>query len=154
MRDRYLHHVTLTTGDTRRSWRREIDPAILPLAAELVESAREETGALIPHVEPECWLYITDTARCALCSVRLTDDTPIMTFVIANHARCGSQLWELLHNTARTPLRTTIADRPEHPWCAVRIEIGATLFLQPHPLLPTLADMERCIAWAWLGREK
>lgn len=154
MRHRYIHHVTLTTGDTRRSWRHEIDPAILPRVAELVEAAREETGALIPGVEPACWLYITDTARCALASVRLEDDTPILTFAIANHARCGSQLWELLHETARTPLATAIADRPEHPWCAVRIDGGAVLFPPPHPLLPTLADMERCIAWAWLERRR
>lgn len=152
--DRYLHHVTLTTGHVRRSWRHEIDPAIMPVVAALVASAREETGALIPHLEPACRLYIEDTARCALCSVRIDDDVPILTMVVANHARCGSQLWELLHNTATTPVATRISERPPEPWCAVRIEAAAAMFPPPHMLLPTLADMERCVAWAWLDRRQ
>lgn len=149
---RYLHHVTLTTGHVRRSWRHEIEPDIFPRLAELIESGREETGALIPGVSPQCWLYIEDTARCALCSVKLEDDVPLLTFVVANHARCGSQLWELLHNTATTPVATRADQRPPEPWCGVRIEMAAAMFPEPHPLLPTLADMERRIAWAWLAR--
>jgi hypothetical protein len=149
---RYLHHVTLTTGHTRRSWRHEIDPGIMSRVADLIETAREETGALIPGVEPRCWLYIDDTARCAVMTVRLDDDVPLLTFAIVAHARCGAQLWRMLHESATTPVATRIAERPQEPWCAVRIEAGAILFPPPHPLLPTLADMERCVAWAWLDR--
>jgi hypothetical protein len=68
--ERYLHHVTLTTGHTRRSWRHEIAPEILPQLQELVAAARRAGGVRLPGIQPACRLAITDTARCALCSVR------------------------------------------------------------------------------------
>lgn len=147
---RYLHHVTLTTGHVRRSWRHEIEPSIFPRLRSMIAEAREGIGALIPGIEPPTYLRITDTAKCALCSV-VTDAVPVLTFAVADHARCGSQLWRMLIETARTPIAVRMQDRPETPWCAVRVEAYAAAFPPPHPMLPTLADMERCIAWAWLA---
>src|SRR5579885_1820950 len=145
---RYLHHITLTTGHTRRSWRHEIEPDLMPGLKELVATAREETGALLPGIVPQCWLYITDTTRCALCSVRTTDDVPVLTFAVAEHARCGAQLWQILIETATVPCKVEIDARPQTPWCAVRIDAG--IALMPEESAKRLGDIERCIAWAWL----
>ncbi|MDB5926469.1 MAG: hypothetical protein JWN13_5405 [Betaproteobacteria bacterium] len=142
--DRYIEHITLTTGHTRRSWRHEIDPALMPRIAELVESAREETGALI-QMEPECWLRIEDTRKCALITVSAHGQLPLMTMAVATHARCGAQLWRLLHDTAQ--LKFPERERPALPWCAVRLETGLALY---PGAAHWLGDMERCVAWAWL----
>lgn len=144
---RYLHHVTLTTGDTRRSWAHEIDPAIMPRLRELIAQAREPGGAVIPHMDG-LRLLITDTRRCALCSVVTDDDVPVLRFAVADHQRCGAQLWRMLIETAATPCRFGPQDRPETPWCATRLDPGITLL--PEAGVGALGDLERCIAWAWL----
>lgn len=146
--DRYLHHITLTTGHSRRSWRHEITPEIMPRLVELVATAREDSGALLPGITPRCWLAITDTARCALASIRTDDDVPVLTFAVADHQRCGSQLWQMLIETASVPCVSTIADRPETPWCAVRLDTGIALMGEQSAKM--LGDLERCVAWAWL----
>ncbi len=146
--DRYLHHVTLTTGHSRRSWRHEVDPTIIARLADLLECARHESRALIPYLVPPCWLYLDETASCALMTVRLEDDVPLITLVVASHAVCGAQLWHLLHETAQGPLATRTEDRPNEPWCGVRIEVGASSV--PLKTIAMLADLERCLAWAWL----
>lgn len=146
----YIEHVTLTTGHTRRSWRHEIAPDILPALRPLIEAAREPEHCVpVPGIEPRLALRIEDTRRCALVTVQLYDDhVPILTMAIAAHSRCGQQLWELLHETARLPLATDIDQCPPEPWCAVRLEHGAALL--PREALMALGDFERCVAWAWM----
>ena len=146
---RYIHHVTLTTGHSRRSWLHEIDPMIMGDLRGLLASAREPGGAVIPGVQPVCRLsMLYESSRSCALAVHDDGEAPLLTIGIATHARCGESLWRRLHEPGAT--RTTIADRPPEPWCAVRIEGGALLYPPPHQLLPTLADMERCIAWAWI----
>ena len=147
---RYLHHVTLTTGHTRRTWRHEIEPDLMPTLIALVRAACEPGGAPIPGVEPPCRLLIDDRGRCARATVATIDtEDPIITFGIATHSRCGARLWRELHETVM-PVQTVADEWPVEPWCAVRLDPGATLYMPPHPLLPVLADLERCVAWAWM----
>lgn len=144
---RYLHHITLTTGDSRRSWRHEVDPEIMPQLHAMVEAARAPDGVAIPAVEPPCRLYLEDTARCAMFSIQLGGE-PVVTFAVAAHQRCGAQHWLTLIETARVPCRSTAEDRPETPWLAARLEPGMGLLSRDSILM--LGDLERIIAWAWL----
>lgn len=144
---RYLHHVTLTTGHSRRSWAHEIDPALMGRIRDLIAAAREPGGAVIPGVQPAgCRLtMLYESAHCCALAVHDPGEALLLTIGVAAHARCGAPLWDRLTYPQTPPLT-----RPRTPWCAVRIEAGAILYPPPSALLPALADMERCIAWAWL----
>lgn len=75
-----------------------------------------------------------------------------VTFAVADHARCGAQLWQMLIETAAVPCAVGLK-RPETPWCAVRLEPGLVICQQLEA--EALGDLERCIAWAWLdGRTR
>ncbi len=149
---RYLHHVTLTTGHTRRSWRHELDPAVMPIVAALLRSARDPRGA--PIHDTDCRLYVDESSRCLLASVGDVYGVPILAFAVAAHSRCGAALWRVLHDTARTPLATDREHKPAEPWLAVRFDAAAALHAPPDPLLPMLADVVRCVAWAWLDEDR
>lgn len=157
---RYIHHVTLTTGHTRRSWRHEVSLEAITLAADLIESAMDQRlrgKTIIPALVPQCHLSATAEGRCLIMTMwgPSTGDgfaVPLVTLGVATHARCGAKLWPMLHDHATVPVQTRRAERAPEPWCAVRIEPGAALYAPPHPLLPAVAELERCLAWAWIER--
>lgn len=146
MPDLYIHHITLTTGHTRRSWRHEIAPDLaLHITAVLDESICREDGEPLPV--PGYRLRTTAQGRCAVATVSADDEMPIVTFGVAAHARCGAGLWQSLLTLAAPA--TPEPERPQAPWCAVHLHAGIGL----HPdAAEWLGDMERCIAWAWLDR--
>ena len=153
-----MHHVTLTTGHSRRSWREEVAPDALRAAAELLGTAlhaRSGAGAEIPGLTPACRLTATAEGRCLICTIwgPADDDgrpVPVVTLGVATHARCGARLWPMLHDHSARPLPTRRDARAPEPWCAVRLDPGALLYQPPHDLLPAIADLERCLAWAWI----
>ena len=53
MSSRYLTHITLQTGHTRRSWRHEIDAAVWPSITDLLDRALAVLGR-DGTVEPWC----------------------------------------------------------------------------------------------------
>lgn len=150
---RYLQHITLTTGDTRQSWRHEVADDLMPMLTALIESAREDGRALLPGLQPQCWLRIEDTSKCAIVNIDTADRVPLVTMAIATHSRCGAKLWRLLHETARIPAATDALRTPPEPWIAARLEPGIAT-LTPDATM-ALGDLERCIAWAWIeSRER
>lgn len=75
---------------------------------------------------------------------------PVVTVGIAGHSRCAAHLWRSLHEDAPegSQVATTVDDRPPTPWVAARLDIGAALV--PASELYWIADLERCLGWAWL----
>lgn len=95
--------------------------------------------------------------RCALMATvsRPTDDVmvPVVTFGVARDSRYGATLWRLLHDDmpGRGPIATDPHRQPGAPWLAARLEPGAADVDAIH--LSAVADVEQCIAWAWLDDE-
>lgn len=141
MTTRYIQHVTLTTGHTRQSWRHEISPEAMTVARDLI--SRPES--IVPVLVPETRLRWSAQARCAIGTL-YTLDAPLVTFGVAEHSRCGARLWRMLHEH-QIHTATSAEHCPPEPWCAARIEPGISL-IEPDRL--ALADLERCLAWAYL----
>lgn len=149
----YIWHLTLNTGDTRQSWRHEIDPALMPRIAGILDAALaadelddgQVTGVPLPI--PGYRLSATGDGRCLLASVSAEDDTLLATFGVAAHARCGAGLWRVLTEipTAVYPMPV----RPHAPWCAVRLQPGLAIYPAAREWLGFLIGR---IAWAWLDR--
>ena len=160
----YIWHLTITTGDTRQSWRHEINPAVMPRIAEILDAAIKSDmleptpaemdahplgapGRGVPLPIPGYRLSATGNGRCLLASVLAEDDTLLTTFGVATHARCAAGLWRVLTEVPATII--PMPARPQTPWCAVRLRPG--LIIYP-AAAHWLGDMERLIAWAWLDR--
>lgn len=158
MTERYIWHVTLDTGKTRRSPRSEVrDEVLVHVRAVLQQALAGEHAEVIFG----CTLTAAAEGRCVLGTVWMPlgrsasggNSVPIVTIGVAEHSRCGGRLWRLMHDVAdrsgMPPLATDRNDPPQEPWCAARIEIGSVTALDA---MEWLADFERCLAWAWLER--
>lgn len=149
----YIWHLTLNTGDTRQSWRHEIDPSVMPRIAAILEAALaadeldDGQASGVPLPIPGYRLSASGDGRCLLASVSAEDDTGLATFGVAAHARCGAGLWRVLTEipTAIDPM----PDRPQAPWCAVKLMPGLAIYPSA---AQWLGDFERMIAWAFLER--
>ena len=150
-RERYIAHVTLSSGHLRQSPRSEVADDVVALCTEILAQAAAEGEAKVPALEPPCTLRVTRSGRCSIVTVHGPGEAPLVTIGIAGHSKCGPKLWRMLHE-GRSELATDPARVPAEPWCAARIEPGVAT-LTPATLaqlLPPLADLERCLAWALL----
>jgi hypothetical protein len=148
----HIHHFTITTGDSRLSWRYEIEPSALRAAADLLAAAVRDGRVDLPVQPAGHWMRVTGEGRCMVATIS-HDEAPLVTFgVVAAHSRCGAGLWRMLCSGALVAegARHLHPDRaPQEPWCASRLEIGITLMPDA---ARWLGDLERCVAWAWLDR--
>jgi hypothetical protein len=160
--DRYIQHITLTTGDTRRSYRDEVaDEVVEALSTTLLPEAlvERDPGEFGPQI-PGMTLYLAAVARgrCGLVAsvvMPLTEGSdrpfvPVLIFGVAAEARCSRKVWDLLHMPGSYYV-TDPETPPAPPWCAARLESVASIL--GRQTLMMLGDFERCLAWAWLGRQ-
>lgn len=159
---RELYHVTLTTGHVRMSARSEVADATWPIATDLVTRMLRGETVPVPGVEPGCTLTGRGMGHCLIATVwgppLQGDPVPLVTFGAAARARCGGRLWRMLHDDTITrvydreqvPARRTDPDRqPPTPWLGVVLHPTIAL----HSVAaPWLGDLERCVAWVWIGR--
>jgi hypothetical protein len=145
----YLHHTTLTTGHTRRSYRNEVhDVAVAACASGLaIALAKPGTHAAVAVDALEGYTITATAAGACLVATVWHGDTPICTIGVASNARCAVHLWKMLHDTSTEPLITTSDKRPQAPWCAARLEPGLLARLDA---TAWLGDFERTLAWAWI----
>jgi len=154
--DPYLHHVTLTTGDTRRSYRRECNDGLIRELAPIVAQCEREGIAELPSPTGLMRLdRISENDRpsrhIAIWSIREPQGPALVTLALAMEDRAGAGVWRALHSghAEPMPLATRADSRPGAPWLAVMLHLPAAL-PRPHPAIPWLGDAERCIAWAWI----
>lgn len=154
---KHLHHLTITTGHSRRYHRHEVAPHVLAGLRQLLRDALppgRDTGRIeLDMIEPAGhWLRLTRYGRCLLATLMHADDMPLVTFGVATHSRCGATMWRHLVDGAT--LAAEALERPpdprrapQKPWCAARLEAGIAY-------MPDSAewagDLERCLAWAWM----
>lgn len=148
---RYLHHVTLTTGDVRRSPREEVSPEALADAQQLLVYVLQLDAPprVIMPALGDYTLTARASGRCLLGLVRAPQEIdPLATIGIAAHSRCGAWLWRDLHG-GQTPVVTDRERCPPEPWVASALHPRAAA----HPgAMLWLGDFERCLGWAWLAR--
>lgn len=147
MTDRYIWHVTLQTGHTRQSWRHEISPELMPIITALLNTALADDGGVVLPGEPACRLIATAEGKCLVATVQAADDTPLVTFGVAAHARCGAGLWRCM--TEIPTHLSPMPERPQAPWCAANLMHGLGVYPSA---AHWLGDLERCIAWAWIEK--
>lgn len=156
---RHLAHITLTTGHSRRSWRREVGDDTIALLQPLLADVLAGRQVAVPGDVGDYTLSASGAGRCLIATVWGPPVAeaggarpPVVTLGVAGHSRCGATLWRLLHDSPRPPAvmpEMAITRCPPEPWCAVRIEVGAALCPDA---MAWLGDFERCLAWAWLER--
>lgn len=160
MRERYLYHVTLTSGRVQQSPRSEVGDDVIAMLRPLLTRALRGEDVPVPHM-PGYTVRGGVHGRCCLVTLfRAEAETrgedgrplqpPVLSIGVAPHSRCGAYLWRAMHQPLvpqAPPLATDPDAVPAEPWCADLIEIGAVL----HPLdLSWTGDFSRCVAWTWI----
>ena len=142
---RYLHHVTLNTGHSRRSYRSEVSDVAVAAVQDSLTRALAASGAramILPGYD------LTAAAQGqALVATIWREQTPLVTLGVALNSRSGAGLWPMLH-AGTTGLMTAGTPRPPAPWLAARIEPSVSDVTALH----WIADYERVLAWAWVSR--
>jgi len=150
---RWLEHVTLTTGHSRRSYSDEVSPEALAYCRSLIErfTAGEVAEAVPIAAAPGYSISGRRSGKCLVATV-YADGPPselIATIGVAAHSRCGSRLWRELHRWGRVPVVTDPERPPPEPWVAAALDEGAAHHLDA---MEWLGDFERCLGWAWVTR--
>lgn len=154
---RYLEHLTLLTGDTRRSWREDVPDDVLDLLRPLLDRAIA-TGGHVPLpdvVSPRCTITaVAARARALLVTVWgppavygvPASPTPLVTIGVAPTSLASAELWRRMAPGGGEE-QLPQPDAPSVPWLAVKLHDTATLWPEA---LSWLGDFERCLAWAWV----
>lgn len=153
--DRYVLHVTLTTGHRRRSLRSEVRDEVLAVLRPLLERALAGEYVAVPGVGTGYTMRGARYGRCCTVTVYAPQGetarpqpVPVLTIGVAGHSRCGARLWRSLHESAAiVPTVTSPDQTPPEPWVADRLEIGAVQHLEA---MHWTGDWSRCMAWTWL----
>jgi hypothetical protein len=152
-----MHHLTITTGDTRWSPRDEVDQRVLALCQDAILPALlAGQRARIPRSPA---YYLTGGMQAAALAVTCwvdegTQRIPIVTWWIAGD-QVAASIWDTvilphcrrmaaLHPGSSMP---TVQRPASTPWVAAWLEVGSAI--DPTPLV-WIADLERCLAWAWI----
>lgn len=151
----WLHHVTLTTGHSRRSERSEVDAGVLDQLAPVVAEAERHGRAEFPS--PAGLMVLTRIAdserpsrHVALWAISEPQGPALVTIALAMQARQGGALWRSLRRFSSLGQPVLVSDPlpPAAPWLAAIVHAAA--MTPPHPALEWMGDAERCIAWAWI----
>ncbi|HYP58757.1 MAG TPA: hypothetical protein VEQ35_10825 [Beijerinckia sp.] len=132
-------HITLQTGQSRRSYRQEVEDSTIEVLRPLIRADGEYDIPMIAGRK----LWVTRSGRLLLATVAA--ETAICTIGVADQTVGAQKLWQMLHEDVKL---ATSQDRvPPSPWCAIRLEVG----LADHPDdAKWLPDFERCLAWTWI----
>lgn len=141
---RSIHHLTLSTGHSRRSQRDEVPADVVALLRPLLDRALAGESVLLPG-PPGVALYLTAESggRWLLAGVH-GEGMLLATVAVATTALSGARLWRHILGEGDDDAR------PPAPWCAVRLELGLALHSQMGEVAGLLGDCERCLAWTWV----
>jgi hypothetical protein len=148
--DRYIWHVVLPYGLTRRSRKGDIASQDLAAASALLDAAltserlADDPGTPLPI--PGYRIHTIYRGRCLMVRVSHDDGTLLAIMGIADHQRCGAKIWRLLNEIPSTLEGSP--ELPQQPWSAVRLMPGMDIYPDA---AQWLGDLERRLAWAWIG---
>ena len=162
---KYLNHISINTGHSRRSFLSEVDPWFLgQLRPVVAQAEREGTAELptpnglmqlrclqVPGIKPtECPVWTLIALE--------HENAPLVIMGLCERSRHSLALWRALWDMKGALPHKTLRDQPPAPgWLAVLPYL--------HILVPLygagadspahwLGDFERCIAWAWLANHE
>jgi hypothetical protein len=157
---RWLEHVTITTGHSRRSYLDEVSDEALALCRRLIEQLRSADPYDVPILRTPYELpgyVLTGYVRRGRCLiVTIAADEPVVTMAVGAHSRCGARVWREIHQYADEWELPYVTDRdrpPPEPWCAALLDRAAARDPAERLMALALGEFERCLAWAWLTRE-
>ena len=155
---RYIEHLTITSGNSRRCWREEVADEILDMLRPLIDRAIK-TGRHVPLpdvVSPRSTITASQGRARALvvtvwgpavgARIGQFDATPLVTLGVAPTSLASAELWrQMVPGGGEEQLPQPPA--PAVPWLAVLVHPTVTLWSEA---LSWLGDFERCLAWAWV----
>ncbi len=159
----YLNHITLDTGNLRRSPRAEVGDETLRILTPWLHGALE-SGQHTPFPAEFDMSHFSVKATKENGSLLVTvfaprgphtpgkphvgQTMPLVTLGVAQRSRQGAELWaKMVAQFGAAPG----LQKPSEPWCAVALHPPVVGYPES---LDWLGDFERCVAWAWLTREK
>ncbi|MFZ5746561.1 MAG: hypothetical protein ACOY45_02760 [Pseudomonadota bacterium] len=147
---RYLNHLTINTGNIRRSWRGEVADDVVDHMRELLADAIQSGG---DTSMPICWYMLHvepfGDRRALLCTISGVGGALAAIGVAARPARA---LWgQLIALRHRLDPDVRPVDEPQAPWCSVLL---LPALREATDALDWLGDFERCVGWAWLEGPK
>ncbi|TYB18508.1 lactate dehydrogenase [Aggregatibacter actinomycetemcomitans] len=145
MKEKYLYHVTVTTGHARKSPRTEVsDDTINILKTWISDMLKGDLRGIVDsHYSCRAGQYNAKMIEFIIS--RLSDDfkqVDLVRFVVCNHSRRKNVAWALVDGKG---------DAPDVPFCAV--QLLDNFILQDLEHLSFFGDFERCISWAWLDMQ-
>ena len=144
----YLVHITLNTGNARRSSRTEVSPPAVEAAAKTIGAALA-SGDQEPVGVPDYTATATSKGK-ALLVTAWQGPAPLVTVGVALTSLSGAGLWRAMHKSI-DGLATRADSPPAPPWIAARIEPSVMHAVEA---LDWLGDWERCIGWAWVDHHR
>lgn len=148
----FIRHITLTTGDSRDSYRSEIGPDIIARFEPIMLHLEHGRNGTTPVPGIDGYSIGGRTSGGCLVATVWANGPPaeiVCTIGIALHSRCGATLWKALHRWGEAPVRTDPTQCPPEPWCAAALYTGIVRHVDA---ADWLGDFERCLAWAWYAR--
>lgn len=154
MREKFIHHITLTTAHSRKSYRNEVGDDAVAACRNLIDKiavGEVSEPAKIPGVG-DYYLSGRATSKCMVATVMSgAPSVVIATIGVALHSQCGARLWRELHTWGETPVVTDPNQCPPEPWVAAALDVGIAQHMEA---AHWLADFERVLAWAFLERQR
>lgn len=141
----YIHHVTLNTGEVRRSPRGEVDDetisALKPMVVKMLAGGKPG----IPNTD--YFINGAGDGNSLVVTIWADDETPVVTIAVVLHSKRGAGLWRMMHDKHKgLALKTLPDDYPPAPWLAARFDPGFYLY---NDTWDWLGDFERCLAWTF-----
>ena len=143
MTEKYIYHITTTTGQGRKSPKSEVSAETVALLKPWIDDMMkgELRGIVDTHYSCRCEQHSGKMISFVIS--RLSENftqVDLIRFVICNHSRRKNVAWEWVGG---------IGNAPEVPFCAVQL-VTNNVTPDDFNYIPMFADFERCIAWAWL----
>lgn len=140
---KYIYHITTTTGDTRKSYRHEVDDRVVNLLATWLPELQQ--GQLRSIFESMYAVRLDTHKRmyAVFTILAVSDDMltqrEIMRFAVSSTGRGAFSAWQAVDGQGNPPFAPFVAAKP-----LTSIEFDDLLHL------PLIADFERCLAWTML----
>lgn len=147
----FINHITLNSGNTRKSYLKEINELLYPELLNIVEKALkqeyfnlEEYSETFKGYSIKLICIETDCYKMTLFG-KSNKLIPIMTSFYSKNT--NNVVIEEIKKTAKTPIQIKLTS----PYILDKIEIGAMMYMEA---MTWTGDFSRCIGWACLFPEK
>lgn len=142
----YINHVTLNTGNARKTTPNEVNKEIYFILKRLYNDSLNGKVEVFDGYTMKTIKENTGT----VITLYSKNNFPILTTAISKSDKLGI-LWNMMHDSSASQLKTR-SDKPiELPYIADRIEPSAVMDISA---MSWTGDFSRCMGWIVLSPEK